>query len=71
MRTVIGSDHTGYEMKEQIVDVVRKFRHEVSDVGTHESDKPDGAYRLRVSRWDLPLPAHHCSFSCARYSRPV
>jgi ribose 5-phosphate isomerase B len=40
MRVVIGSDHAGYEMKEQIVDAVKKFGHEVTDVGTHEPDKP-------------------------------
>jgi ribose 5-phosphate isomerase B len=41
MRIVIGSDHAGYEMKEKIVDAVKKFGYEVTDVGTHEPDKPD------------------------------
>ena len=41
MRIVIGSDHAGYEMKGKIVDAVKKFGYEVTDVGTHEPDKPD------------------------------
>ena len=41
MRAVIGSDHAGYEMKEEIVDALKEFGCEVTDVGSHEPDKSD------------------------------
>jgi ribose 5-phosphate isomerase B len=41
MRIAIGSDHAGYEMKEQVAEAVKNFGHEVTDVGTHEPDQPD------------------------------
>jgi RpiB/LacA/LacB family sugar-phosphate isomerase len=46
MRVVVGSDHAGYEMKQQIVAHVKALGHEVLDVGTHSTapaDYPDYA----------------------------
>lgn len=44
MRVVLGSDHAGYELKQQLVDYVRELGHDVLDVGTHSTasvDYPD------------------------------
>jgi RpiB/LacA/LacB family sugar-phosphate isomerase len=44
MRVVLGSDHAGYEMKEQLLRYVRELGHEVIDVGTDSTapvDYPD------------------------------
>lgn len=44
MRVVLGSDHAGYELKQQLIDYVRELGHEVLDVGTHSTasvDYPD------------------------------
>jgi RpiB/LacA/LacB family sugar-phosphate isomerase len=44
MRLVLGSDHAGYEMKQQLVDVLCGLGHEVVDVGTCSTapvDYPD------------------------------
>jgi RpiB/LacA/LacB family sugar-phosphate isomerase len=46
MRVVVGSDHAGYEMKQQVAAHVRALGHEVLDVGTHSpapADYPDYA----------------------------
>ncbi|MBN2243785.1 MAG: ribose 5-phosphate isomerase B [Acidobacteria bacterium] len=46
MRVVLGSDHAGFELKQQILDYVRALGHEVLDVGTHDGspvDYPDYA----------------------------
>lgn len=40
MKIVIGADHAGYEMKQQLIDFVKQLGHEVIDVGTHEAGKP-------------------------------
>lgn len=39
MRLSLGSDHAGYELKQHLVQVLEKWGHEVSDVGTY-SDEP-------------------------------
>ncbi len=41
MTISIGADHAGYEMKVQLIEVVRKLGHTVHDVGTFDPDKPD------------------------------
>ncbi len=37
----IGADHAGFEMKKQLIEVVKNLGHEVHDVGTFEPGKPD------------------------------
>jgi RpiB/LacA/LacB family sugar-phosphate isomerase len=41
MRIVVGADHAGFELKENVAEYVRSFRHEVLDVGTYSSAEPD------------------------------
>lgn len=44
MRVVLGSDHAGYELKQQLIDYVREIGHDFLDVGTHSTasvDYPD------------------------------
>ena len=41
MRVVLGSDHAGFEMKQQILEYVRELGHEVVDVGTHDTSSVD------------------------------
>jgi len=44
MRVVLGSDHAGYELKQQLVKYVTELGHDVVDVGTHSTvsvDYPD------------------------------
>ena len=51
MRIVLGSDHAGFDMKQQIAAYVRSLGHEVVDVGardTSPSDYPDYAEALSV-----------------------
>jgi RpiB/LacA/LacB family sugar-phosphate isomerase len=46
MRLVLGSDHAGYELKQELVLFLRALGHEVLDVGTHSTapvDYPDYA----------------------------
>ena len=46
MRLVLGSDHAGYEMKQELVEYLRSLGHEVLDVGTNSPvavDYPDYA----------------------------
>ena len=38
MRIVIGADHRGYELKDQIAAALREQGHEVLDVGTNSAD---------------------------------
>jgi RpiB/LacA/LacB family sugar-phosphate isomerase len=49
MRIVVGSDHAGFSLKQEIADVLRKDGHEVLDVGTTSTapvDYPDSAEAL-------------------------
>jgi ribose 5-phosphate isomerase B len=41
MRIVIGSDHAGFAMKEDVAAFLRQLGHEVEDVGTHSTDPVD------------------------------
>ena len=41
MKISIGADHAGYEMKQQLVELVKKLGHTVHDVGTFDPSKPD------------------------------
>ena len=41
MRIVVGADHRGYEMKDQIAAHLKQAGHEVLDVGTHNADSVD------------------------------
>ena len=41
MRTSIGADHAGFEMKKMLVEFMEKLGHTVHDVGTFQPDKPD------------------------------
>ncbi len=41
MRIVIGSDHAGFALKEDLAAVLRKEGHDVLDVGTHSADSVD------------------------------
>ncbi len=41
MRVVLGADHAGYELKQQMIDYVRELGHEVRDVGTCDASPVD------------------------------
>jgi ribose 5-phosphate isomerase B len=41
MRIVLGADHAGFEMKQDLVGYVRHLGHEVLDVGTASASAPD------------------------------
>ncbi len=41
MTISIGADHAGFEMKKQLIEVVKNLGHQVHDVGTFEPGKPD------------------------------
>jgi ribose 5-phosphate isomerase B len=41
MRLVIGGDHAGFPLKGPVVDTLRSWGHEVTDVGTHSTDPVD------------------------------
>ncbi|UCG46061.1 MAG: ribose 5-phosphate isomerase B [Phycisphaerales bacterium] len=66
MKVVVGSDHRGYEAKEQIKAIIAELDHECMDVGTDSSmpvDYPDMAYAaaMAVSRRE----ADRAILSCA------
>lgn len=41
MRIVIGSDHAGFELKQNIMDFLKNAGHEVVDIGAHNTDPVD------------------------------
>jgi ribose 5-phosphate isomerase B len=41
MRVVLGADHAGYELKEQLIEYVRELGHDVLDVGTDSTKSVD------------------------------
>jgi ribose 5-phosphate isomerase B len=41
MRIVLGADHAGFDMKQDLAAFVRGLGHEVEDVGTDSATKPD------------------------------
>jgi RpiB/LacA/LacB family sugar-phosphate isomerase len=46
MRIVVGSDHAGFPLKQEVAEFLRQQGHEVLDVGTHSTapaDYPDSA----------------------------
>jgi ribose 5-phosphate isomerase B len=40
-RVAVGSDHAGYQLKEQLADHLRAAGHEVEDLGTHSEESVD------------------------------
>jgi ribose 5-phosphate isomerase B len=49
MKIVIGADHGGFRLKEELVALLKRKRHTVIDVGAHDdrpSDYPDFALRV-------------------------
>ena len=49
MRVAMGSDHAGFELKEDLAGALRELGHQVVDVGTHNKDPvdyPDSAEAL-------------------------
>ncbi|BAS27918.1 ribose 5-phosphate isomerase B [Limnochorda pilosa] len=41
MRLVVGGDHAGYPLKRKMVEMLRSWGHDVTDVGTHSQDPVD------------------------------
>ena len=41
MRIAIGGDHAGYPLKQHLLGVLKEWRHEVDDLGTHSEDPVD------------------------------
>ena len=41
MRIAIGADHAGFELKEELREVLREWGHEVLDVGTYNTEPVD------------------------------
>jgi len=41
LRVVIGSDHGGYEMKKDLIGLLKELGHEVVDFGTHSTEPVD------------------------------
>lgn len=41
MRLVVGGDHAGFPLKGPVVDALRSWGHEVTDVGTYSTDPVD------------------------------
>jgi ribose 5-phosphate isomerase B len=41
MKVVIGSDHAGFRLKEFVKEMLTKSGHEVTDVGTHNTESTD------------------------------
>ncbi|MBC24194.1 MAG: ribose 5-phosphate isomerase B [Phycisphaerae bacterium] len=52
MKIVMGSDHAGFDLKNEIKELVQSLGHEVNDVGAHEydaqDDYPDFAEKLAI-----------------------
>jgi len=41
MKIIIGSDHGGYELKEKIIEFLKKEKYKVEDFGTHSKESCD------------------------------
>lgn len=41
MKLVIGGDHAGYKLKEKVVEQLRTWGHDITDIGTHSEDPVD------------------------------
>ena len=60
MRIAIGSDHRGFDVKQKLIDLLKRLGQDVSDVGTHSAesvDYPDVASIVgtKVSRGEVEL----------------
>lgn len=59
MKILVGADHGGFRLKEELASLLRKAGHEVEDLGTsnaESTDYPDYAHRLaaRIAAGDPP-----------------
>jgi RpiB/LacA/LacB family sugar-phosphate isomerase len=55
VRIAVGSDHAGFDLKQEIAESLRRQGHEVADVGTHSRDPvdyPDFAEAVSVAVLD-------------------
>ena len=51
MKIAIGADHAGFELKNQLGEVLRQTGHEVCDFGTHSAESTDYPdYAVRVAK---------------------
>ena len=51
MRIAVGSDHAGFDLKSRVIDHLEGLGHEVSDLGTHDTEAVDyPPYCARVGR---------------------
>jgi len=51
MKIAIGSDHRGYELKQSLIEYLKKKGHQLDDIGTHSEDSCDyPEYALKVAR---------------------
>jgi ribose 5-phosphate isomerase B len=41
MKIVIGADHAGFDLKQEVSQHLRELGHEIVDIGTHEPNQPD------------------------------
>jgi ribose 5-phosphate isomerase B len=41
MKIVIGADHAGFDLKQQVLKHLKDMGHEIVDVGTNQPDQPD------------------------------
>ena len=41
MKIAIGSDHGGYELKDKLVEYLKKEQYDVDDMGTHSKESCD------------------------------
>lgn len=59
MRVVVGSDHAGFSLKNDIAELLKKLGHDVVDVGTYTTDAvdyPDFAEKVGVAIRDGQAP---------------
>lgn len=52
MKVALGSDHAGFELKQRVLEHVRKLGHDAADLGTHSTasvDYPDFAEAVAMS----------------------
>jgi len=55
MRIIMGSDHAGFDLKQQLIPIVQSLGHEIVDVGTHDTvsvDYPDFAEKVGIALRD-------------------
>jgi len=51
VRIAVGSDHAGFELKSRVIEHLKDLGHEVSDLGTHDTEAVDyPSYCARVGR---------------------